>query len=94
MTGKPDNDRLREAIDRQVERKRRSWRERDTLLAQTAFLGTLGLLFVLPVLLLAYLGVWLDGLAPDYSARWTVGLILFGLCVGAFNVWLYVREHP
>ena len=43
---------------------------------------------------LAYLGLWLDGLADSYSSRWTVSLMLLGLCAGAINVYLYIREHP
>ncbi len=34
----------------------RAERERPTLLAQTVYLGTLGLVFVLPVIVGAYLG--------------------------------------
>jgi len=94
MTSEPSDRELRKAIDRQVERKRRAHGERQTVMAQTVFLGTLGVLFVLPVVALAYVGVWLDGLTPSYSSRWTVSLILLGLCLGAINVWLYIREHP
>ena len=93
MSTQPTNHKLQREVERQVQRKRRAHDERDSLLAQTTFLGTLGLLFVLPVVLLAYLGTWLDGLAPAYSSRWTVSMILLGLCVGAINVWLYIREH-
>jgi len=67
-------------------------RERPTLIAQTIYIGTLGLLFVLPVVGGAYLGQWLDGLATAYSIRWTVSLILAGVFVGAFNVYLFIRE--
>lgn len=94
MTEEHRNHRLQDTVQRQVERKRRARAERDTILTHTVFLGTLGLLFVLPVIALAYVGAWLDGLSTDYSSRWTVSLILLGLCVGAINVYLYVREHP
>jgi ATP synthase protein I len=72
---------------------KRAEEERPTLLAQTAVLGTLGLLFVVPVVAGAYLGRWLDGLAGAYSIRWTVSLIVLGIGVGAANVWLFLREH-
>lgn len=55
--------------------------------------GTLGLLFVLPVVAGAYLGRWLDEMAHGYSVRWTVNLLLLGLCAGAFNVYAFLREH-
>ena len=66
--------------------------ERPTLIAQTVYIGTLGLLFVLPVVAGAYLGHWLDGLAEGYSIRWTLSLIVLGVIVGALNVYLFIRE--
>jgi len=68
-------------------------RERPTLIGQTVFVGTLGLLFVLPVIGGAYLGRWLDGFASGYSMRWTLSLILLGVFVGALNVYLFVRDN-
>ena len=67
-------------------------KERGTLLAQTIYLGTVGLLFVLPVVGGAYLGLWLDGLAERYSSRWTVSMIVLGAVVGAINVYYFIRE--
>lgn len=67
-------------------------REKSTLIGQTVYIGTLGLLFVLPVIAGAYLGRWLDGLVAGYSIRWTVSLILVGVFVGAFNVYLFIKE--
>jgi len=67
-------------------------RERPTLMSQTAYIGVLGLLFVLPVIGGAYLGLWLDDLATGYSTRWTVSLILIGAALGMINVYLYIRE--
>ena len=67
-------------------------KERHTLMAQTVFLGTLGLVFVLPVILGAYVGNWLDGMHEGYSSRWTLSLLFLGLIVGAINVYLLVRE--
>lgn len=71
---------------------KRAEQERPTLIAQTVYMGTLGLLFVLPVVAGAYLGHWLDGLAEGYSIRWTLSLIVLGLIVGAVNVYLFIRE--
>jgi ATP synthase protein I len=87
-----DKNELRKRVERQAQRMRKAERERPTLLAQTVYVGTLGLLIVLPVVGGAYLGHWLDTLAPDYSARWTVSLILLGVFIGAVNVYLFVRE--
>lgn len=89
MTSK---DRLSEQVERQARRMKQADRERPTLLAQTAYLGTLGLLFVLPVVGGAYLGLWLDGLMEGYSMRWTLSLMILGVFVGALNVYLFIRE--
>lgn len=70
----------------------RAEKERSTVLAQAAYIGVLGLLFVLPVVGGAYLGRWLDGLFEGYSMRWTLSLIFLGVVVGAVNVYFFVRE--
>jgi ATP synthase protein I len=85
-------DRLSKAVEKQVERQKKAEEQRATLLGQTVYVGTLGLLFVLPVIGGAYLGVWLDDMVSGYSVRWTMSLILVGVFVGAVNVYLFVRE--
>lgn len=67
-------------------------RDRPTLMSQTVYVGTLGLVFVLPVVGGAYLGRWLDSLASGYSVQWTLSLIFLGIVVGAVNVYLLIRE--
>jgi ATP synthase protein I len=84
---------LRERIEEQARRMRAAERDRPTLLAQTVYLGTLSVLFVLPIVVGAYLGSWLDGLLAGYSVRWTVSLILIGVFVGMVDVYLFVRER-
>jgi ATP synthase protein I len=83
---------LRHKVEQQARRMQKAERERPTLLGQTVYIGTLGLLFVLPVVGGAYLGHWLDSLVEGYSVRWTVSLILVGVFVGALNVYLFIRE--
>ena len=85
-------DKLEESVKKDVERMKRAEKERTTLLAQTVYAGTLGLLFILPVVAGAYIGRWLDGLFAGYSVRWTVSLIILGLVVGAVNVYLFIKE--
>ena len=85
-------DDLRKQVERQARRMKKAERERPTLIGQTVYIGTLGLLFVLPLVGGAYLGQWLDSLATGYSIRWTTSLILIGAFVGALNVYLFVRE--
>ena len=88
----PQQDELRKQVERQARRMEKAERERPTLLGQTVYIGTLGLLFVLPVIGGAYLGQWLDSLVAGYSTRWTLSLILLGIIVGALNVYLFIRE--
>ena len=87
----PDR-RLKDRVELQARRMKKAEQEAPTLLAQTIYLGTLGLLFVLPLIGGAYLGSWLDSLAEGYSVRWTMGLISLGLMVGVINVVLFIRE--
>ena len=97
MTGKepeprPDERELEERVAAQVRRIKRAKKEQYTLIGYTVYLGTLGLLFVLPVLVGAYVGRWLDQLSSDYSVHWTLGLLLLGVVVGAVNVYFFIRE--
>ena len=88
----PYLDDLRMQVERQARRMKKAERERHTLISQTIYIGTLGLLFVLPVVGGAYLGQWLDDLLEGYSIHWTVSLILLGVFVGALNVYLFIKE--
>lgn len=88
-----DDEQLRKTVDKQARRMRQAEKDRPTLLAQTVFMGTLALIFVLPVILGAYLGRWLDEMAAGYSMRWTLGLMFAGLVVGGVNVYLFIRGH-
>ena len=83
---------LKERIRMQTLRMKQAERDRPTLLGQTVFLGTLGLLFVVPVVIGAYVGQWLDDFVEGYSIRWTMSLIMLGVAIGAVNVYLFVRE--
>ncbi len=58
------------------------------------FLGLVGWSVVLPTLLGAALGVWID---HHWASRlsWTLILLLSGLFVGCANVWIRIgREQP
>ena len=88
-----NDEQLRKSVERQVKRMRRADKERPTLLAQSVYLGTLTLIFVLPVIIGAYLGNWLDNMAQGYSMHWTLGLIFLGLGIGVVNVYIFIRER-
>ena len=89
----PKQDKLRRQVERQAQRMQQAEKDHPTLLSQTIYTGSLGLLFILPVVGGAYLGHWLDSMMEGYSMRWTLSLIMLGIVVGAVNVYLFVREH-
>jgi ATP synthase protein I len=86
------NEQLRKRVEQQARRMKQAEKDRPTLIAQTVYIGTLGLVFVLPVVGGAYLGRWLDGLAEGYSIRWTLSMLFLGVIIGAVNVYLLIRE--
>jgi ATP synthase protein I len=86
-------ERLRRSVRRAQRRAAKAERERSTVLAQTTYLGTLGVLIALPIVAGAYLGEWLDRRLHGYSVSWTVTCLVLGVAVGAFNAYLFVRER-
>ena len=84
---------LKKKIEKQAKRMNQAEKDRPTLLAQTVFLGTLALLFILPVAGGVYLGRWIDVQMAGYSYRWTISFLLLGVSVGAINVYLYIRKN-
>ncbi len=91
MTSPADRD-WRDLVHRQARRITRARRERRGLIGQSLYLGTLGIVFVLPVVAATYLGLWIDQQLPGYSVRGTLSGIVIGLVVGAIDVYLIVRE--
>ena len=83
---------LDQDVKRDTERKEKAKREQSTLMQATRILGVLGFMLVLPIVAGAYIGHWLDGLADQYSVRWTVGFILLGVVVGVVNAYLLLKE--
>lgn len=79
-------------LRQQDERLRKASRERRTMLAQVSFSSGLGLALVLPIIGGAYLGRWLDERLGGYSVRWTIGCLLLGLVIGAYNVYWLIRR--
>jgi ATP synthase protein I len=87
-----EQQRLEKRVGQQVERMKRAEKERRSLLGETVYLGTLGLLFIVPVIIGAYLGRWLDSRLEGYAIHWTLSMIFLGIAVGAVNVYLFIRE--
>ena len=84
---------LEQRLEEQAKRIRKAEHERPTIMAQTIYTGTLGLLLVLPIIAGAYIGRWLDTFSAQYSVRWTLGMIMLGVIIGAINVYLFVKER-
>ena len=83
----------RNGVGRDAARLKVAEKERRSLLGQTVFLGTLSVLFLVPLIGGAYLGQWLDSLNEGYSTRWSVNLIVLGLALGIINVIVFVRKY-
>ena len=84
--------RLKKQIESRIKRIKQAEHDRPNLLSQTVYIGTLGLVMVLPVIGCAYLGHWLDGKVEGYSTRWTLSLLFTGLVIGIFNVYFLIKE--
>ncbi len=55
-------------------------------------MGLIGWSVVVPTLLGAALGIWLDNRHPG-SHSWTLMLLVMGLCLGCFNAWHWVAKE-
>lgn len=88
-----NNEKWRRDVARDSARLKQAERSRRSLLAQTVFLGSLSVLFLVPLLGGAYLGRWLDSLGEGYTVRWTVNMIILGLALGMFNVYFFIRKY-
>ena len=87
-----NNQQLKKKIESQIKRIKKADHDRPNLLSQTVYIGTLGLVMVLPIIGGVYLGRWLDSLMAGYSMRWTLSLLFTGLVIGIFNVYFLVKE--
>lgn len=92
MNPKNTGDRLKKRVQAKVEEIEKAKKDSGTLLAQTVYLGTVGIIFILPVIIGAYLGVWLDDKLKGFSFSWTISLIIVGIFIGAMNVYLFFKE--
>lgn len=84
---------LKKKIESQVKRIKQADKDRSNLLSQTVYIGTLGLVLVLPVVAGLYLGHWLDSGITGYSMRWTLSLLFIGLLIGIANVYFLIKDH-
>jgi ATP synthase protein I len=55
-------------------------------------MGLVGWSVVVPTLLGAALGAWLDDLYPG-GRSWTLALLIAGLCLGCFSAWHWIEKE-
>lgn len=82
-----------ELIGAKSERKRRARRHRAAgVWFGLGMMGLIGWSVVVPTLLGALVGIWLD---KHYPGRhpWTLGLMLAGLVIGCANAWRWVGKE-
>ncbi|MEQ1620526.1 MAG: AtpZ/AtpI family protein [Methylococcales bacterium] len=83
---------LKKSVENQLKRIKKAEHDRPNLLSQTTYIGTLGLVMVLPIVAGVYLGHWLDSLMTGYSTRWTLSLLMTGVVIGFFNVYFLINN--
>lgn len=88
-----NDEKWRRDVARDSERLKRAEKAKRSMLAQSVFLGSLSVLFVVPLLAGAYLGEWLDSRGEGYTVRWTMNLIILGLALGVCNVVFFIRKY-
>lgn len=91
LTGRQQN-KLKKRLKKQLEDMMLAEKAHKNIIGYTVYLSTTGILLVLPVIVGAYAGVWLDNMSEDFSFFWTLSLIITGVIVGAVNVYLFLRE--
>jgi ATP synthase protein I len=80
-------------VRRQRELMERGRREKGQSFWQyVGLIGAVGWSVVVPMVLGALLGLWIDG-KYGTRPRWTVGLLLLGLCVGCVNAWRTITKE-
>jgi len=85
---------LAQAVDAEARRKLKARRHRDRgVWFGLGMMGLVGWSVVVPTLLGAALGIWLDRHAQGQHS-WTLALLVGGLTLGCFNAWHWVdKEH-
>src|SRR6185436_7389802 len=86
----------RAAFSREVgakaERKLKAQRSTQGVWFGLGMMGLIGWSVVVPTLLGAALGIWLDRHYPG-GRSWTLALLVAGLTIGCINAWLWVAKE-
>jgi ATP synthase protein I len=79
-------------IGAKAARKLRARRSTPDVWSGLGMMGLIGWSVVLPTLLGAALGIWLDNHRPG-SHSWTLMLLIIGLAIGCLNAWHWVAKE-
>ncbi len=92
IPGAADQDPFSREIGVKVDRKLRARKSPPGVWFGLGMMGLVGWSVVVPTLLGAALGVWLDNRHPGrYS--WTLTLLIIGLVIGCLNAWHWVSKE-
>ncbi len=84
---------FKEKVDKKISRKLSAQREKpDTVWLSLRHVGLIGWSVVVPTLLGAMLGLWLDKNYPS-AHSWTMALLMLGLTLGCANAWRWVAQE-
>ena len=87
------NDRSAESIRRSAERmKRARSRPAESPLRGLSAFGVIGWSIVVPTVGGAFLGLWLDQVAPQ-NFSWPIALILGGVVTGSLIAWRWIEKE-
>ncbi len=80
-------------VGKKEKRKLRARKDSSGVWFGLGMMGLIGWSVIIPALLGAALGIWLDKHYSD-SHSWTLSLLIAGLCIGCLNAWRWMsRQH-
>ena len=83
---------LSQEVGAKADRKLKARRSTQGVWFGLGMMGLIGWSVVIPTLLGAALGIWLDRHYPG-SHAWTLALLVAGLAIGCFNAWHWVTKE-
>ncbi len=79
---------IKEKIERLEKKKKRN------IWYALSYIGSISIIFLLPVVAGAYIGWWLDGRYRVGKISWTITGILLGIFIGIYNVYhLFYKKN-
>lgn len=83
---------LSKKIEKSAKRKYKAQQRKKNKWLYLGVVGSIGWLVVVPTLVGAAAGLWLDSHFPQVLSQ-TLALMLAGLAVGCFNAWRWVEQE-